>query len=142
MSTISCVIDTSDKSVPLGMEIWLDQRLVWNSQHVTESTAVEFELDDAEAEHVLKFVLKNKLPKHTKIDQLGNIVSDAVLMVKQISFDDIDLTSIIPRLCVYQHNFNGTQPEFNDIFHEVMGCNGTVSLKFYTPIYHWLLDNM
>jgi hypothetical protein len=142
MSIISCVVDTSNKVVPLGMEIWLDQHQVWNNDHVTESTRVEFALDDAEADHVLKFVLKNKLPEHTKIDEQGNIVSDAVLTVKNVCFDDIDLTSIISKLCVYQHDFNGTRPLLDDIFHSTMGCNGTVLLKFKTPIYHWLLDNM
>ena len=43
---------------------------------------------------------------------------------------------------VYTHDFNGTQPEIEDTFFGEMGCNGTVSLRFTTPIYLWLLENM
>ena len=42
----------------------------------------------------------------------------------------------------FQHDFNGTQPEIKDTFFGEMGCNGTVSLRFTTPIYLWLLEHM
>jgi len=42
----------------------------------------------------------------------------------------------------YTHNFNGTQAETTDKFYGEMGCNGTVSLRFTTPIYLWLLETM
>jgi hypothetical protein len=44
--------------------------------------------------------------------------------------------------CVYTHNFNDTQPEIQDTFHGIAGCNGTISLQFNTPVYLWLLENM
>ena len=43
---------------------------------------------------------------------------------------------------VYSHDFNGTQSMVNDSFHGRAGCNGTMSLKFSTPMYLWLLENM
>jgi len=46
------------------------------------------------------------------------------------------------KLAQYQHDFNGTGNPTIDKFYGEMGCNGTVSLKFTTPIYLWLLENM
>ena len=37
---------------------------------------------------------------------------------------------------------NGTQPEIADNFFGIAGCNGTISFRFSTPIYLWLLENM
>jgi len=45
-------------------------------------------------------------------------------------------------LATYTHDFNGTKELTQEKFYGVMGCNGTVSLKFATPIYLWLLENM
>jgi hypothetical protein len=43
----------------------------------------------------------------------------------------------------YHHDCNGTaQQVILDKFYREMGCNGTVSLKFTTPVYLWLLENM
>jgi hypothetical protein len=34
-----------------------------------------------DAEHELRFVMKNKTAEHTEIDRIGNIVKDACLIV-------------------------------------------------------------
>jgi hypothetical protein len=41
---------------PLGMEIWLDDQQIFNSNHVTGRMIFEHELSDTDGEHVLKFV--------------------------------------------------------------------------------------
>jgi hypothetical protein len=38
--------------------------------------------------------------------------------------------------------FNGTSEVTEDKFYSELGCNGTVSLKFTTPMYLWLLEHM
>jgi len=62
--------------------------------------------------------------------------------VTEITFDEIDCTQIVHDHAVYRHNLNGTGPEIDDQFFGDMGCNGTVELKFTTPVYLWLLENM
>jgi hypothetical protein len=138
----SCVVAPSDTAVPLGCEIWIDNACVFDQDHVNEPTVVEHEFSDDDDEHVLRIVLKNKLPEHTRIDDQDNIVSDALLSVTEISFDEIDCSQIVQDLAVYQHDLNGTAPEIADRFFGDMGCNGTVELKFTTPVYLWLLENM
>ena len=138
----SCVLSPSNTAVPLGCEVWIDDTCVFDQNHVTEPVAVSHEFSDDDGEHVLHLTLKNKLPEHTRIDDQNNILSDVLLSVTEISFDEIDCTQIVQDLAVYRHNLNGTGPEIEDRFFGDMGCNGSVELKFITPIYLWLLESM
>ena len=144
MSTVkfSCVVAPSETAVPLGCEIWIDDACVFAQDHVTDPTVVEHEISDNDSDHLLRITLKNKLPEHTRIDDQGTILSDALLSVTEISFDEIDCSQIVHDHGVYRHNLNGNGPEILDQFFGDMGCNGTVELKFTTPVYLWLLENL
>ena len=106
----------------------------------TETVRFDFEEDDGE--HELRVVLKNKLPEHTKIDAAGNIEQDAVITVSNFEFGGITVDQSVKEQAIYYHNFNGSAEHIQDEFYGIMGCNGTLSLKFSTPIYIWLLENM
>jgi hypothetical protein len=144
MDTIrfNCVISSTDITVPLGMEIWLDDQKFFDRDHVDNAYPVEYEMPDDDGDHELRFVLKHKLSDHTQVDSDGNIVSDVTATVSDIRFDDIDCQYLTTKLAEYQHDFNGTDKTNTHKFYGEMGCNGTVSLKFTTPIYLWLLENM
>jgi hypothetical protein len=86
--------------------------------------------------------MKNKTSDHTKVDSDGNIVADARLTITDLSFDEISLGHMVTEQAVYTHDFNGTSAIIQDQFYHELGCNGTVSLKFNTPIYLWLLEHM
>jgi hypothetical protein len=139
---ISCVIGTTNNTVPLGMEIWLDDQKIFNQDWVTESQTISYDMSDLDAEHELRFVMKYKTADHTKVDESGAIVADACLTVSDLAFDDIALGNIVTEKAVYTHNFNGNGEITQDKFFGEMGCNGTVSLKFTTPMYLWLLENL
>jgi hypothetical protein len=141
-ATFSCSIGTTDSSANLDLEIWFDQEQIFNSNHITETQTFQHSFDEEAAEHELRFIMKNKTGEHTKIDELGNITYDASLTISNIMFEEIDLGHVFVEQAVYTHDFNGTQPETKDTFFGILGCNGTVSLKFTTPIYLWLLEHM
>ena len=138
----NCVVSSTDFGVPLGLEIWLDDHKLFDQDHVDHDCPVEYEMPDDDGDHELRFVLKNKRSDHTQVDADGNILNDARVTVSDIEFDDIDCQYLTVRLAEYQHDFNGTGNPTIDKFYGEMGCNGTVSLKFTTPIYLWLLENM
>lgn len=139
---IACQIDTSDATACLGLEIRLDNTTIFNSEHIRESVKFVYDLADDDGEHVLEFVMKNKTDTHTKIDEQGNIIKDARLIISDLAFDEIALNQMFVNQAVYTHNFNGTQAQTQTKFYGEMGCNGTVSLEFTTPIYLWLLEHM
>jgi len=139
---VSCQIDTSNRQAKLGLEIWLDDQLILDIPHVKELLEFDKEFLEDEAQHELKFVMKNKTQFDTRIDLDGNIIKDACLEIKNISFDGIELTYPVLQQIEYVHNRNGTDQDIIDKFYGSMGCNGTATLKFSTPIYLWLLENI
>jgi hypothetical protein len=139
---VSCTISSSDTQVPLSLEIWLDEQCIFEQYHVREPINFAHEFSDSDGEHELRFVMKNKRAEYTRIDESGNIVSDACLTIKDLAFDEIQLGHMFTELATYTHDFNGTGQPTQDKFFDVIGCNGTVALKFSTPVYLWLLENM
>jgi hypothetical protein len=136
-------LDSSDYNAQLGFDVLLNDNVVFTTEHVTELTTITIDVnDDVDAEHELKFVLKNKTQDHTKVDEQGNILSDAMLSISNIAFDEVKLGHMFIEQTVYHHDMNGSQDLTEYKFYGSMGCNGYVSLKFATPIYLWLLENM
>ena len=144
MTTASfcCSIATTNPDVPLGLEIWIDNQKLFDQAHVQENHRISTDFSDSDGEHELRLVLKNKLSEHTRVDANNTIVSDARISVSNIEFEGIALNQLVPALAEYQHNFNGTGELSVHKFYGELGCNGTVSLKFTTPVYLWLLEHM
>jgi len=138
---ISCTIDTNDPAAELGLEVWLDNQQLFNTNHVSDQH-LEWSISEDEADHELRFVMKNKTTDHTQIDEHGTIIQDARITIQNLCFDEIELGQLFIDHAEYVHDFNGTKDTCVDQFFGEMGCNGTVSLKFTTPIYIWLLENM
>ena len=144
-STVSITfnLSTTDAMAGLGFEAWINQRKFLDMDHVKETEKITVELDDQDGvEHELRLVLKNKTTEHTKIDEHGNITTDARLLITDLAFDEIQLGNMFSEQAVYTHNFNGNGGTTQDKFYSELGCNGTVSLKFATPMYLWLLEHM
>lgn len=141
-ASFCCSIATTNPDVPLGLEIWIDDQKLFDQAHVQENHKFSADISDNDGEHELRLVLKNKLSEHTQVDADNNIISDARISVSDIEFDGIALNQLVPDLAEYQHNFNGTGELSTHKFYGELGCNGTVSLKFTTPIYLWLLEHM
>jgi hypothetical protein len=141
-TTVTGSVDSSDKKIPLGAEVWIDNTCVVNVEHVDRVICFSHQLPDDDSQHELRIVMKHKTADHTDVNELGEIVRDAVLTIADIKFDDIALGHTFLEKTVYTHNFNGTRDSIDDRFFGDMGCNGTVSLKFSTPAHLWMLDNM
>jgi len=140
--SISFELNTSDDQVELGFEAWVDDEKFVDIDHVQGQQLIKIDMSDTDGEHTLKLILKNKTAAHTKIDGQDNILSDAILTISDLAFDEIKLGHMVTKLATYSHDFNGTKEPVQEQFYGEMGCNGTVSLGFTTPIYLWLLENM
>jgi len=118
-TTFSFKIANSESSIPLGIRIQFDKNIIYENAHITDSVIISHVLNNTvDGDHTLDIEMFGKLPEHTKI------------------------TPIVNSLAEYRHDFNGSQPPTVAKFYSEMGCNGTVSLKFTTPVYLWLLENM
>jgi hypothetical protein len=139
---ISGTITPSTPAAAIGAEVWINNTCVINSEHVDSAIMFEHTLDDSDGEHELRIVMKHKQATHTSLDDQGNITQDAVLTVSDLEFDSINIMQISAERAEYCHDFNGSKPTGTHSFYNDMGCNGTVSMKFTTPVYLWLLENM
>lgn len=139
---VSFSIIPSDPSAELGVEVWLDHANIFDCNSVDRVIDFKHSMPDEDGEHVLEIKLKNKKSTHTKIDKSGQIIKDACITIERVAFDSIELGQVLVEQACYTHDFNGTAPTTQETFYGTMGCNGTVSLKFSTPVYLWLLENM
>ena len=139
---LACCISSTDPDSKIGLEIWLDDTKIYNSEHVSEPVNFVYDFEDVEADHQLRFVMKNKTQAHTQVDDAGTILKDSCICIDRLSFDQIELGQIFIDQAVYEHDFNGSADAIRDQFFGTMGCNGTVGLAFTTPIYLWLLESM
>jgi hypothetical protein len=142
IGVISFDIGTTDANAELSISIWIDHDLVYENSHVKDMYKFSHAVNDNDATHELRIVMSGKTALHTKINQDGHITKDACLTVRDPKIDDIEVAQLFNEKTVYTHNFNGTQSELQHKFYGNMGCNGTVSLQFSTPIYLWMLENI
>lgn len=136
---ISCRVAAEEPGLNLAIKV--DDQIKWQGDPYGQHD-IAFEIPDDEAEHVLTFDLSGKTADHTKVDQDGNITQDLTVSVSELAFDDLALGMIMVNHAIYSHDFNGSGQLTQEKFYGTMGCNGTVSLRFTTPIYVWLLENM
>ena len=139
---ISFDLTSSDYDCGLGFEVFYNNKQILNIDHCRSSTMLAFTLDAEEGDQELKFIMKNKTIDHTTVDKNGQIVKDVCLNVSNFYIDSIELGHTFLEQCKYHHDFNGTQDPIEDEFYGDMGCNGTLTFSFQTPIYIWLLTNM
>lgn len=141
-STISFELGNSDVAAEISVAVWLDDLCVFQTDHLTEQAQIKHDVPDDDGEHTLRIVMLGKTADHTEIDVDGSILKDVLISISNFDIDGIDVNQVFLENSSYTHDFNGTQPEIVDTFHGCMGCNGTVTLKFITPMYLWLLENM
>jgi hypothetical protein len=98
--------------------------------------------DDVDGDHALVFELSGKTADHTHLAADGSISQDLTVSIADVAMDGISLGHVCVVNSTYEHDFNGTGPATAEKFYGTMGCNGRVTMKFTTPVYIWLLENM
>jgi len=141
-SMVGFKLDTTDSTAKIGVAVWIDDTCVYQTDQLPGPQNIDFAVSDDDGEHELRIVISGKTTDHTKVDAQGNIIEDVVVSIANITIDEIDVDQLFNEKCVYTHDFNGTQPEIQNVFYGAAGCNGTISFRFTTPIYLWLLENM
>ena len=100
---------------------------------------IEFSVDVVEEqEHILEIRLENKTDSDTVI-QDNEIAKDMLLNIDSIEIDEIELGEIKWNLS----KFVADNPNRETLECCVnLGWNGSYQLKFTSPFYLWLLENM
>lgn len=143
MNSCSLAIEAQSSGTDLCLEVKFNNITRFKKILSTELEKISFEFDDTDDnKQVLEITMSGKQTEHTVLDNAGNIVKDCLININNVSFDQILLGQLFFDQAVYFHNYNGTTEEVQDKFFGTMGCNGTVRLEFFSPVYAWLLQNM
>lgn len=142
--TIKLSLDLINESEcnDLSIELLIDNQIFYKNKIIPGTQKLEHELNIEEGEHEFNILLSGKTFDHTQVDEAGNIINDVLINVTNIEFDEINIDQIISEQAVYTHDNNGTAELLEHKFFGSLGCNGIVTLKFTSPFYLWLLENM
>jgi hypothetical protein len=124
--------------------IWLDDHLIIASE--IASTAIQpvaFERTIDEGAHTLKIRLENKNNSDTVLEN-GEVVKDMLLNIDDIMIDDISLGNLLwsaEYVLDHPQEYRGqTITKLDNCVN--LGWNGTYILKFTSPFYIWLLEQL
>ena len=106
---------------------------------LAETKFIDFSANiEEDQEHVLEIRLENKTSRDT-ITENGEIIKDTLLNIDSIAIDDIELGDLKWSMS----EFVGDDPARPILQRCVnLGWNGSYRLKFTSPFYLWLLENM
>ena len=124
--------------------IWLDDQLVVSSEIASPAEQeIRFERTVDEGAHSLKIRLENKTTYDTQLDN-GNVTKDMLLNINDITIDDISLGNL---LWSTEYQLDSPQEYNGKTITQLTNCvnlgwNGTYILKFTSPFYIWLLEQL
>ena len=124
--------------------IWLDDHQVVNSE-ISSLAQQEFKFERtiAEGNHTLKIRLENKTNNDTRVVN-GEVVQDMLLNIDDIIIDDISLGNLLwsaEYILDHPQQYKGqTITKLDNCVN--LGWNGTYVLKFTSPFYIWLLEQL
>lgn len=128
--------------------VWLDDQKFADSiigGRSKEIEYIEFDAEIVEGAHEFKVRLENKTDRDTETDGHGNILNDMLLNIESIEIDEIDLGSLLWTASEFRADkekiVNGEDMSLlkNCV---TLGWNGTYVIKFDSPFYLWLLENL
>ena len=124
--------------------VWLDDHVVTQSEIASSAEQiVSFERKVNEGPHELKIRLENKADADTVIEN-GEVVKDMLLNIDDITIDDISLGNLLwsaEYILDKKRIYKGQEIDHLDGCVN-LGWNGTYVLKFTSPFYIWLLENL
>jgi hypothetical protein len=159
--------DTNTEKLKFKLELWsthwdktpVAEILINDTSHYSAEitgtednpSLIEFEhtLEEGK-EYTLKIVRSGKDKRQTVVED-GKIVQDQLLHIKRIEIDEIDIGSLVyeglyqpayPEPWATQQRTAGVELPVSFKNVSTMGHNGVWEVKFTSPFYMWLLENL
>jgi hypothetical protein len=159
--------DTNTEKLKFKLELWSTH---WNktpvadilindtSHYSAEITGTEDKPSVIEFEHTLEEgkeytlkIVRSGKDKHQTVVEDGKIVKDQLLHIKSIEIDEIDIGALVyeglytpeyPEPWATQQRSAGAELPVSFKNVTTVGHNGVWELKFSSPFYMWLLENL
>lgn len=134
--------------------VYINEDIKWRGI-VNGLTLVDFDVDlDDESDYELRIQYLNRnADEDVKRDKDSNIIENKQIEITSLAVDDIELDyySILHSLGetsftdYHYSQLNKQDPEKYPLVHNnntILGAEGSWTLKFSTPVYIWLLENL
>jgi len=134
--------------------VYINDQIQWHG-NVINNTTVEFDIDlEDDSKYELKIQYLNRNTELDVVrDDTGNIVKNRQFEIESIHIDDIELdhynilftqgeTSFVDYHYAQLHKQDPDAYPLVQTGNTVLGAECTWSLKFTTPFYIWLLENL
>jgi len=123
--------------------VWLDDHVIVQSEISADPHNVVFDHTVSEGDHTIKVRLENKTSNDTIVEN-GVIIKDMLLNIKDISIEGASLGNVLwsaEYILDQPQQYNGqTVTKLDGCIN--LGWNGTYVLKFSSPFYPWLLEQL
>lgn len=117
----------------LAVEIWFDGTKIFDQSLIAQERQIKHEYDDTGGKHELQIVLKDKT---LTIDH-EDVESHPMVEISDVCFDGVKIDNLMYQLAKYHHN--EVTMDTHKFFGR-MGCEGIVTLNWYSPYYKWILE--
>lgn len=122
-----------------GARVYINQELIHEGL-IAEPTELSCSGELDEGEQVIVVEMYDKRDDDTVVDENENIIKDVILKIDNISFDDVDLNELVQMGSMYYPKSEYAPEVLNQCIN--LGWNGRWELKFSSPTYLWLLENL
>lgn len=126
----------------LQLSVLCDATKITDLLVTTDWQTCSFEFDDTAGSRQIQIHMTGKLPEHTILDDDGNIIEDLLCEITDVELDGVSMGHMFTQHACYAHNYNNTGDAVAQQFFGSMGCNGTLSLNFTSPVYQWMLEHI
>ena len=122
-----------------GARVYINQELIHEGL-IDEPTELSWSGELEEGEQVIVVEMYDKRDGDTVFDENENIIKDVILNIDNISFDNVDLNELVQMGSMYYPKSKYAPEVLEECVN--LGWNGQWELKFSSPTYLWLLENL
>jgi len=137
----SFVLDSTDYNAKLSFFVHYNGEKIYECKHVNKKLNIELSINNDSDIHEITWTMQGKDISHTKVNEQGEIISDAALITSDFKLENFELGNRLTDNCYYIHNHNGNSDEVKATYDNYLGCNGTVHFTFTSPAHIWILQN-
>ena len=122
-----------------GARVHINQELIHEGL-IAEPIELSWSGELKDTEQIIVIEMYNKRDGDTVLDENENIIKDVLLNIDNISFDGVDLNELVQMGSIYYPKSEYAPEVVKQCIN--LGWNGRWELRFSSPTYLWLLENL
>jgi hypothetical protein len=133
---LTATFSNTTNQLPIRVSCVVDNITKWSACVLESKEVMEIKFDDQDQQvYQVRFVFSGK-------ENVENeYVTDAAVIIDNITADSVDLTPVLSRIAQYVHNTNGQSDIIKTQYTDFVGFDGSIDFELETPMFKWLYKN-